>query len=67
MADLRICFSCRLNLHLLRNLVLKFTFKNYEVKIELSDIKSGNYLRNINQIALIFGTLTHNNILHRFL
>ena len=52
-------------------LIEKFSVKVYlqelRSKIELSDIKSGNYLRNINQIALIFGTLTHNNILHRFL
>ena len=47
-------------------LIEKFDVKVYlqelRNKIELSDIKNGNFLRNINRIALIFGTLTHNNI-----
>ena len=52
-------------------LIEKFDVKVYlqelQNKIELSDIKSGNSLRNISQIALIFDTLTHNNILHWYL
>ena len=49
-------------------LIEKFDVKVYlqelRNKTELSDIKSGNSLRNNCRIARIFGTLTHNNILH---
>ena len=46
---------------------VKVDLQELRNKIELSDIKSGNSLRNISQIALIIGTLTHNNILHWYL
>ena len=39
--DLRICFSCLLKSHLLRNLLLKFTFKNYEIKLNYQILKVG--------------------------
>ena len=41
MTDLRICFSCRLKSHLVRNLMLKFTFKNYEIKLNYQILKVG--------------------------
>ena len=41
MADLRICFSCRLKSHLLRNLILKYNFKNYEIKLNYQILKMG--------------------------
>ena len=55
LADLRICFSCR---HTIQKFDVKVYIQELQNKIDLSDIKSGNSLRNISWIALIFGTLT---------
>ena len=44
MADLQICFSCRHKSHLLRNLMLKFIFKNYKVKLNYQILNVGIHL-----------------------
>ena len=45
---------------------VKVSLEELRNKIELSDIKNENSLRNISRIALIIGTLIHYNILHMY-
>ena len=41
MDELKIWFSCRFKSHLLKNLMLKFPFKNYEIKLNYEILKVG--------------------------